>query len=143
MSKCASKARMFIGTLNNPDLTVVEDYLKLWHTKAGAVYVCGQLERGEEGTPHIQYFIQFAEQKRISGLKRHCPKSHFEPVGVNNGADDYCNKEETRVEGTEPYQFGTKPARLNKKGDKARKTKELLAMGPEAALEQGLVGLGK
>jgi len=60
---------------------------------------------------------------------------------VNNGADAYCNKEDTRIDG--PWTFGVKPANLHKKGDKARHTKELLAMGPEAALEAGLVGLGK
>ena len=47
---------------------------------------------------------------------------------VNNGADDYCNKEETRVEGQ--WSFGQKPARLNKAGDKARLNRELLEMGP-------------
>ncbi len=31
---------MFIGTLNNPDTTMCESYLKAWHT-AGAVYVTG------------------------------------------------------------------------------------------------------
>ena len=46
-------ALMFIGTLNNPDLTTCEDYLKAWHTTAGAEYVTGQLEKGTEGTVHI------------------------------------------------------------------------------------------
>ncbi len=32
---------MFIGTLNNPDLNTLEQYLELWHTKAGAEYVTG------------------------------------------------------------------------------------------------------
>ena len=34
-----NRARMFIGTLNNP--TETEDYLKLWHTVGKAVYVTG------------------------------------------------------------------------------------------------------
>ena len=73
-------------------------------------------------------------------MRKHL-ECHYQPVGVNNGADDYCNKEETRVEG--PWTAGIKPAKLNKKGDKARKTMQLLEMGPEKALEEGLVGLGK
>ena len=60
---------------------------------------------------------------------------------VNNGADDYCNKEETRVEG--PWSFGQRPARLNKAGDKARLNRELLEMGPEKAVAEGIIGLEK
>lgn len=58
---------------------------------------------------------------------------------VNNGADDYCNKEETRLEG--PWSFGVKPARLNKKGDLARRNQELLEMGPEKAVENGIISI--
>lgn len=44
-----------------------------------------------------------------------CSKSHFELVKVNNGADDYCLKEDTRVEG--PWEFGKKPHKRNSKTD--------------------------
>ncbi len=70
---------MFIGTLNNPDLTTCEQYLQAWHT-TGCVYVTGQVEKGKEtGTVHLQYFIQYKKEnkKRLSALKKHCPKSHF------------------------------------------------------------------
>jgi len=50
-------------------------------------------------------------------LKKICSKAHFEQVKFNNGADDYCMKEDTRVEG--PWSFGVKPARRNVKGDVA------------------------
>lgn len=39
----------------------------------------------------------------------------MEPVKRNNGADDYCMKEDTRVEG--PWEFGEKPVRRNVKTD--------------------------
>ncbi len=42
----------WLGTLNNPDTTVCEAYLKAWKD-SGATYVNGQLEKGEEGTVHI------------------------------------------------------------------------------------------
>lgn len=58
---------------------------------------------------------------------------------MNNGADDYCNKEETRLEG--PWTYGIKPARLNKKGDLARRNMELLEMGAEKAVENGIIPL--
>ncbi len=52
-------------------------------------------------------------------MKKLDSKVHWEPVKFNNGADDYCMKEDTRVEG--PWEFGIKPARRNVKGDvKAR-----------------------
>lgn len=72
-------------------------------------------------------------------MKKMCPHTHWEPVRINNGADDYCNKEETRVEG--PWSFGVRPARLNKKGDKARRNKELIEMGPEKAVEEGHIDI--
>lgn len=57
--KDTTKARKWICTLNNPDTTTCEDYLKAWKDTAKAVYVTGQLEKGTEGTVHLQYFIAF------------------------------------------------------------------------------------
>lgn len=51
----------------------------------------------------------------MAHLKKHCSKSHFEIVKVNNGADAYCNKEDTRVEG--PWEFGKKPINRASKAD--------------------------
>lgn len=96
--------RMWVCTLNNPDSTTVAAYLESWTTKAGACYATGQLEKGKEGTSHVQFFVQFKEQKRIGTLKKFCKKAHFTGVKWNNGADTYCNKEETRVEG--PWTYG-------------------------------------
>lgn len=48
----------WLGTYNNPEVDPRE-FLERWHTHGKAVYVCGQLERGEEGTVHIQYFVNF------------------------------------------------------------------------------------
>ena len=134
-----SSARNFIGTLNNPDTTTCREYLQAWSKVKACTYATGQLEKGKEGTVHLQYFLNFNTKQRIAALKKHCPKSHFELVLVNNGADDYCNKEETRVEG--PWTFGVKPARLNKKGDKAAQNKQLLEIGAEKAVEDGLIGI--
>lgn len=41
MSKVNKQAYMFIGTLNNPDPTVCEDYLRKWHTEHDARYATG------------------------------------------------------------------------------------------------------
>jgi len=58
---------------------------------------------------------------------------------VNNGADAYCNKEDTRIDG--PWTFGVKPAALNKKGDLARRNKDIIDMGAEKALEAGHISI--
>ncbi len=70
--------RTFIGTLNNPsehypDITP-DEYLQAWRTRAGAEYVTGQLEKGQEGTVHIQFFVQWKKPalKAITALKKHC-----------------------------------------------------------------------
>lgn len=74
MSKCTN----WLGTLNNPDV-VPHEFLEQVYTKLKAKYVCGQLEKGEEGTVHIQYFINLPKPgQRISALKKICAKSHFE-----------------------------------------------------------------
>jgi len=78
-------------------------------------------------------------QTRMSALKKVCPKSHYELVKKDNGAAEYCNKEETRLEG--PWTSGVRPARVDKKGDRARQNMELVAMGPAKALEEGLICL--
>lgn len=130
---------MFIGTLNNPDTTMCESYLSKWHADAGARYVTGQLEKGQEGTVHLQYFINFEKKRTIAALKKHCARSHFEIVKKDNGAPEYCNKEDTRVEG--PWTFGVKPARKDKKGDTKRFNEELVQLGAEEAVKQGLISI--
>jgi hypothetical protein len=105
----------------------------------GAEYVTGQVEKGKEnGTIHLQFFLQFKKPgKRVTALKKHCKLAHFEVVKINNGADEYCNKEDTRQEG--PWTFGVRPARLNKKGDLARRNKDIEDMGAVAAMRSGLI----
>jgi len=108
-------ARSYIGTYNNPPVDFIIDYLEKWTTVGGARYITGQLEKGESGTPHIQFFLNFEKPRAITALKKHCKVSHFEPVKVDNGAAAYCNKEDTRLEG--PWEFGTKPVQRNSKED--------------------------
>lgn len=43
----------------------------------------------------------------LGGMKKIHKAVHWEPVRVDNGASEYCMKEDTRVEG--PWEFGTKP----------------------------------
>ncbi len=70
-------------------------------------------------------------------MKKMCSHSHFEAVKHNHGADDYCNKEDTRIEG--PWTFGVRPARRNQKGDVARWNKDVLDLGAVEAVDRGYI----
>lgn len=81
--------RSWLGTLNNPTVDT-KDFLENFYKSSGARYVTGQLEKGAEGTIHIQYFINFKQSVRLAALKKICKQSHFEAVRVDNGAGAYC-----------------------------------------------------
>ena len=135
-------SRNWLGTYNNPpDISLCDQFLELWSKAPKCTYVTGQLERGEQGTVHIQYFLNFSDKVRLAHLKKVCKFSHFQEVKINNGADEYCNKEDTRIEG--PWSFGIRPARRNKKGDLKRRNEELLEMGAEQAVKEGIIDITK
>lgn len=54
-----------------------------------------------------------------------------------SAAYDYCGKEDTRIEG--PITHGIPPARLNVAGDKKAFNLKVLEIGPEQAVDQGLI----
>lgn len=108
--------RNFLCTLNLDTGDGWSDYLEELKKLCGAEYVVGQLERGEkEGHLHIQFYMNFKNPVRVSAITKHNKRIHVEKVRVNNGADKYCMKKETRVEG--PVEFGIKPVEHNKKTD--------------------------
>lgn len=133
-----SQARSWLCTFNNPTgitSDFLQEYLEMWHKHA--TYVNGQIERGANGTLHVQYFVNFSKPHRLAALKKICGKSHFTPVSRDNGASDYCLKEETRVAG--PLELGIKPARKNVAGETAERNKKILEIGVEECVAQGLV----
>jgi len=99
-------------THNNPKVNL-QDYLEAWAKPAD--YVNGQLEKGTEGTVHIQAYISLPRSQRLSWLKKRDPQGHFSPVKRDNGASSYCLKEETRIEG--PLEYGTKPVNRSSRTD--------------------------
>ena len=101
-------------TLNNPQV-ITSDYLEGIHKTLKAKYTVGQLEKGDSGTPHIQFFMNFNQGTRAAKIKKYDNKLHIEGVKINNGAHTYCMKEESRLEG--PFEFGTKPVSTNNKTD--------------------------
>jgi hypothetical protein len=70
-------------------------------------FVCGQLERGASGTPHIQGYIELHSRTRIGGLRDilQAPAHMEVRRGSQRQAIMYCTKPETRLEG--PFYDGT------------------------------------
>jgi hypothetical protein len=104
------RARNWLLTLNNPVKT-----LEQIHNETKAVYTCGQLEKGKEGTPHLQFFQNHKDAQRLSFYKNFDVRIHAEPIQINNGAHDYCMKDDTRIDG--PWEYGVKPVQRNNKTD--------------------------
>lgn len=85
--------------------------MEAYWNKLKAKYMCGQLEMGENQTMHLQFFVNFSQPVRITRITKVDKTIHAEKVKVNNGADAYCMKEDTRVEG--PWEFGVRPIKRN------------------------------
>jgi len=99
-----TKARNWCFTLNNPSQTHAT-YADLYCKHVHFRYLVFQLEKGEDGTPHYQGYVQFTSQMRLSGLKKVDPQAHWEPrKGSHKQAVEYCKKADTRVEG--PWEYG-------------------------------------
>ncbi len=109
--------RNWLLTLNNPDEgSTTSEYLERIHAILKARFTGGQLEKGTEGTVHIQFFMNFEKPTRPAVFKRYDKRIHFEKVvRTPEKAEIYCFKEDTRIEG--PYEFGVRPVRRNNKLD--------------------------
>lgn len=87
-------SRHWCITINNPSVCPLPEppsQVKL------LVY---QLEEGEEGTPHIQGYMEFVSPVRMRAVKRIYPTAHIERRrGTKLQALRYVSKEDTRVEG--------------------------------------------
>lgn len=83
-----SQAKNWCLTLNNPEspcLGFQEEIMNFM--------ICG-LEIGEQGTEHIQGYIQFKKPKRLAQLKKMFPRAHLEVARGKPSANvTYCSKD--------------------------------------------------
>lgn len=93
------KGTNWICTLNNPEKTLE----MLWNPEK-MLYMVGQLEEGQEGTPHLQFFARFKNPVRITYWKATDKKIHAELTKNAIASIKYCQKEESRKEG--PWEYG-------------------------------------
>lgn len=83
-------------TLNNP----TELDIALWKHNGfgGSMVYCVQLERGENGTPHLQGYVNFGKKVRPLSVIDN-KNYHWEKCKKPNEAIAYCSKEDTRIDG--------------------------------------------
>lgn len=95
----------YVFTINNPEQPLDS---AAWEE---SVRLCvWQLERGAEGTPHLQGYIHMKKNARVSAVERLLGgRAHIEKARGNHAqCVAYCTKEETRVGG--PWYWPDKAA---------------------------------
>lgn len=85
-----------------------------WFTAGDIDYMVCQIERVAH--VHIQGYIQFKTNKRLTALKKLSQVAHWElRRGTHTEARDYCKKADSRVNG--PWEFGTERDNQGKRSD--------------------------
>lgn len=79
-------------TINNPT-SQDEEEINLARQKGWTVE--GQLEKGENGTPHYQLYVK-TPQVRFSAVKKQFKRAHIEIARNAQALQQYVHKEETR-----------------------------------------------
>lgn len=92
-------AKNYTVTINNPDQRTKDLYKE--PLPDGILYFVYQIEKGAEGTEHLQGYIQLAGRMTMTSVKSHYPilaPAHLEVAkGTPKQNKDYCTKVETRV----------------------------------------------
>lgn len=99
--------RNWCFTLNNPTEEDVERLTAGCSDANSVGYAVWQRERGENGTVHLQGYVEFTRLFRLNAVKRYLGSSryHLEPRrGSREQARDYCRKDDTRI--GQPMEFG-------------------------------------
>jgi len=124
-----SQGRNWMVTINNPHKA---DAFEKWATEK-AKYFIYQYEKGEKGTLHIQGYIIFKGNQRISTLKKLHATAHWElRMGTHEQARKYCTKSESRVK--PGLEWGEPPAQ-GKRSD-LLKMKETIDANPSIKMEE-------
>jgi len=117
----------YLFTLNNYTPEEV-DFLK---SDDEYKYIIFGYEQGESGTPHLQGYIQFKSNKRITGLKKYLSRAHWEKQkGTNEQARDYSTKD------GEFFERGTFTKGRGQRSDLQEAVQTCLKRGYEAVAEE-------
>ncbi|UJO02090.1 Rep [Molossus molossus associated circovirus 2] len=116
-----SKSRNWVFTDNNPSTDQPS-----WTTPVK--YAIWQKERGENGTEHLQGYVEYDAPRSLGYCKSILPRAHWEiRRGTQQQAMDYASKEATRIGG--PWTHGT--LNINAPGTRT----DLIAL--QQALDEG------
>lgn len=106
MSGRNEQSRVFMLTINNPS---ADDRSTIFEVGEKVTYAVWQYERGDEGTYHIQAYVELRRKTTLNtviSLFRRL-RAHIEiRRGTQEEAVAYCSKEDTRIEG--PWSVGEK-----------------------------------
>lgn len=86
-----TKARAWVFTFNNYDVLDI-DLTKQLLIDSQTQFVFGE-EIGKEGTPHLQGYFRFENQRTFSSVKNMLPKCHIEPCKNWIASKNYCSKD--------------------------------------------------
>lgn len=92
MAGIPSRSSVWSVTINNP-IGADEENISLARQKGWKVD--GQLEKGENGTPHYQLIVKTG-QVRFSAVKKAFPRAHIEVARNVQALEQYVHKEDTR-----------------------------------------------
>lgn len=81
-------------TINNP---ITADDENIARARQKGWLVEGQLEKGDNGTPHYQLRVVTKGQQRFSALKKAFPRGHIELARRPDALKEYVKKDETRI----------------------------------------------
>lgn len=92
MQQTPQQTRFWCLTVNNP-LSQIKELPK------GCRYIVSGNEVGEEGTPHLQIYLEMNRACRFAAIKKLFPSAHIEVRhGTGKEASDYCKKDGDYVE---------------------------------------------
>lgn len=130
------RSRNFTGTYNNPPIQG-EEFLAVLKALPGCVAATLQLEKGASGTPHFQWFVSIKDAKTPQSIAKKLKGCHVDIARNSFAAWNYCQKEDTRVEG--PWEHGIPPAAKNVKGDTAARNKMIMEKSLTDCVKEGII----
>lgn len=90
------KSRKFCFTLNNWNNSELEQIISSFNT-LDSKYIIGK-EKGEQGTPHLQGYVEFKNPRSFNTLKKINNRLHIEKtIGTRIQNIKYCNKENNYI----------------------------------------------
>lgn len=107
MSQSTSKHQHWCVTVPNYTDSDLQNVRSIGRTMAS--YLVFQREvGGENGLPHLQVYVEFANGKTFDRVRRMFGNAHVERRrGNRDQARDYCMKHDTRQPGTVPEEIGS------------------------------------